>query len=541
MGEVFLMLRLTTWNADFFDLLQQKSISGLLRQTWIFFVIVAGIMLMQATNLETKLRLQMALRSHLTKTVRDIWMAEGRHFRLRYIGGEHANEDGRISEDVRIVCEMIVEFFVTFLYAVTQLFLFTGVLWFNSGPLRIDVGSLSITLPGHMVWVALLYASIGATITILVGHSLVRATDRRQATEADYRASLVNAVTNAEAIALTRAEPSERRRLSVAFELICVAWSWQRKLLRNLIFFSAGYGQLTAVLPLLILAPRFVSGEMSLGDLVLVTLAFAQVTAALSWLSANYSTLAQWEASCERVLGLQDALTSIDSGSAVAGAGSFTRLPENGPSLTFRDLSLVSPGGELVVDRLTSEIKPGERVIIEATPDAAVALFRAVAGLSYWGAGRIELPEQCEPFFMGERPYFPTDTLLRVLIEPLECDSVLAGCVTQALVDVGLTHLAPLLQTTSNWGAELGFEESQRLGFARAIIHKPRWILMHDSTSALSRAAEEQMMEHLIRALPEAAVVTITHRTLSNRHFQRQILVDVDRELKHDKQITPTS
>jgi vitamin B12/bleomycin/antimicrobial peptide transport system ATP-binding/permease protein len=71
-GEVVLMLRLTTWNADFFDLLQQKSISGLLTQTWIFFAIVLGIMLMQAMNLETKLRLQLALRSHLTKVILDI-------------------------------------------------------------------------------------------------------------------------------------------------------------------------------------------------------------------------------------------------------------------------------------------------------------------------------------------------------------------------------------------------------------------------------------------------------------------------------------
>jgi vitamin B12/bleomycin/antimicrobial peptide transport system ATP-binding/permease protein len=453
-------------------------------------------------------------------------MSNGHQFRLRYIGGEHANEDGRISEDVRIVCEMILEFFVTFLYAITQLFLFTGVLWFNSGPLSIGVGTIVLTLPGHMVWVALLYASIGATITILVGHSLVRATDRRQAAEADLRAGLVNAITNAESIALARAERSERRRLSVAFDLICVAWAYQRKLLRNLIFFSAGYGQLTAVLPLLILAPRFVTGEMSLGDLMLVTLAFGQVTAALSWLSVNYSTLAQWEASAERVLGLHDALLSMDKGSAVEVPGTFTRSPENGPCLSFNELSLVSPAGELIVDRFTAEIKPGERVLIEATPDASEGLFRAVAGLSCWGAGRIELPDNCEPFFLGERPYVPHDTLLRVLVDPQDVDSVSANSVTQALVHVGLTRLVPLLQTAANWGAELGFEELQRLGFARAFIHKPRWILMHDATSALSRAVEEEILDHLIRALPETSIITITHRSIGERQFQRRIRVD---------------
>ena len=43
----------------------------------------------------------------------------------------------------------------------------------------------------------------------------------------------------------------------------------------------AGYAQLTAVLPLLILAPRYFAGEMTLATLMQVTIAFGQVTAAL--------------------------------------------------------------------------------------------------------------------------------------------------------------------------------------------------------------------------------------------------------------------
>lgn len=527
-SEVIAMLRLATWNADFFNLLESKSLPGLATQSWIFVAIVASLMLLQSASLQTKLYLQILLRTHLTRTVSDAWMSDGRQVRIRNIGGTHDNEDGRIAEDARVVCEMIVEFLVSLLYAVLQLISFIGVLWLYSGPLTIAVGGDVVTIPGHMVWVALLYAGLGATITIFIGHPLVRATERRQAAEAAYRARLANAVTHASSIALTGAEGGERRRLATAFEQIRAAWKTQIMSLRNLLFFSAGYGQLTLVLPLLVLAPRYFDGDMSLGTLMQVTIAFGQVTGALSWLSGNFSSMAQWEASAERVLKLHDAVTSIGDGFGVAGSGRFLRLQVNGPNLTFQDLSLVTPDGEVLIKHFSGEIRPGELVVVEATPQAAEALFRAVAGLSLWGAGRIELPEDTTLFFMGERPYLPATTLLDVLTEPQTPEGLGEADVAQALAAVGLTQLVPLIDTAAAWEQELGIEDQQRLGFARAILHRPRWILIHGATSALDAKTEESLMDLLTRRLPDAALVTIAHRPISEWRFERRISLSVE-------------
>lgn len=522
--EVLLVLRLASWNAAFFDLLDKRAVTGLVTQAWTFFAIVLGIMVLQALSLESKLRLQLVLRTYLTATVRDAWMSEGRHYRLRYIGGAHGNEDGRIAEDARVVCEWVVEFLVSLLYALTQLVLFVGVLWLYSGPLYIAAGNLAFTIPGHMVWIALIYAGVGAAITIFIGSPLVRATDDRQTAEANHRALLVNAVTHSQAIALARSEPGERRRLAHAFERICMAWARQRASLRNLIFMNAGYAQLTAVLPLLILAPRYFSGEMTLGTLMQVTIAFGQVTAALSWLSSNYSSVAQWEASAERVLQLRDAVESSSDPRFTEQNGAFERVRENGPALAFRDLSLVLPDGHTVVERFSAQINPGESVLLETTPQGAEALFRAVAGLSLWGAGRIELPEDAEPFFMGEHPHIPQARLMDVIIEPLDPARAPAREVGRVMAGVGLAHLTPLLATTSNWEEELGVEDQQRIAFARALLQKPRWILMHEATSAMSSAAEEALLELLLRELPDSALIMITHRPVG-RQFERRIVV----------------
>ena len=152
--------------------------------------------------------------------------------------------------------------------------MFVGMLWLVSGPLFVAVGGISVTIPGHMLWIALAYAGLAAAVTVRIGHPLVRATERRQAAEAGFRAGLVNAVAHAGAIAVARAEPDERRRLGERFGRVRATWAEQTISFRRMAFLTSGFGLLTAALPMLILAPRFVDGEITLGTLIQVTIAF---------------------------------------------------------------------------------------------------------------------------------------------------------------------------------------------------------------------------------------------------------------------------
>lgn len=522
-AHALLVLRLNAWNADFFDIVERKSVPGLFTQATIFAAIVLGLMLVQTAGIHMRRGLQITLRLHLTRRLRETWMAEGRHYRLRSLPGEHDNEDGRIAEDGRIVCEMVVDFLASLLYALLQFVLFVGVLWFNSPPLTLAAGRFSLTVPGHMVFVALIYAAAGATLTTLVGHPLVRATDRRQEAEAGHRARLLHALANSPTIALTGAEAAERRRMEAAFTRVRATWAEQTRSFRKLVFLASGYTQLTIVLPLLILAPRHFAGEISLGTLMQLALAFGQVTAALSWISDNYPAIAEWEASAERVLRLHDALVELVEGRPDEQPGRLRRVAANGPGLAFRDVSLVSAAGEVLIAHLDAEIRPGERVLIETTPQAAAALFRAVAGLSPWGAGRIELPDDAEPFFMADRPYLAEAPLAELLAAPRKVADFPPDAMAQAMVDAGLAHLVPRLPVAAAWDQELGVEDHQRLGFARALLHKPRWVLMHEATSGLAAAAEARLMDLLVDRLPGAALVTIAHRAIAGHRFQRRI------------------
>lgn len=518
-----LAVRLASWNADFFDAIEQKSWPGLVRQSWLFLVIVAATAVTQAAALQAKRMLQITLRTHLTLAMLDGWMAEGRQARLQEMPHDNANEDGRVAEDGRVVCEMVVDFLASLLYAVLQFVLFVGVLWLTSGPLRITLGGLALTLPGHMVWISLVYAGLAATVTVWIGHPLVRATNRRQGAEAAFRAWLVHSATHAGAIALARAEADERRRLSRGFDQVRGTWTEQTISFRRMVFLSSGFALLTAALPMLLLAPRHFAGEMSLGTLIQVTIAFGQVTAALFWMSDNYPAIAQWEASAERVLTLYEAAGDLGAAAGTVRPGEIERVAENGPGLAFRDVSLVSASGEVVVSRFSAEIAPGERVLIEATPQAAAALFRATAGLSPWGGGRIELPEGVVPHFVGERPYLPEARLADVLAEPGAAEAASKAELASILVRTGLAHLLPALATTAQWEQELGLGDQQRLGIARVMLQRPAWVFMHDPLSAVDAEEEERLMAALFAQLPQAAIVTITHRPAVERLHERRI------------------
>ncbi len=74
------------------------------------------------------------------------------------------------------------------------------------------------------------------------------------------------------------------------------------------------------VLPIILCAPKFLDGSMSLGEVMQAASAFTIVQGAFNWLVDNYPRLADWTASARRVASLMvslDALERAESGDGV--------------------------------------------------------------------------------------------------------------------------------------------------------------------------------------------------------------------------------
>jgi putative ATP-binding cassette transporter len=133
-----------------------------------------------------------------------------------------------------------------------------------------------MTLPGYMVWAALLYALAGTWLTNWIGRPLVRLNFDQQRYEADFRFSLVRFRENAEAVAFYHGEAGELRGFRERFGSVVRNWSGIMRQQKRLTWFTAGYAQAAVVFPFIVVAQRYFRGRILLGGLVQTAAAFGQ-------------------------------------------------------------------------------------------------------------------------------------------------------------------------------------------------------------------------------------------------------------------------
>jgi putative ATP-binding cassette transporter len=268
---------------------------------------------------------------------------------------------------------------------------FITVLWTLSGGVTFSIDGLSFVLPGYIVWLALTYAGIASFVSWRVGRPLIALDAERYAREADLRFALVRVNERTEAIALYGGETDEKDYLNREFDQVL---SMMRRLVRGitrLTWVTAGYGWFTIVAPLVVAAPGYFTGDMSLGGLMVAVGAFNQVQQALRWFVDNFSTIADWRATLLRVASFRLALFEMDK---LGGeTGHIELVPTADERLVFDEIAIASPAGCVRLSEKHVVINPGERVlVIGKRKDGKTSFSSAIAGLWPWGRGRILLP-----------------------------------------------------------------------------------------------------------------------------------------------------
>ncbi len=142
--------------------------------------------------------------------------------------------------------------------------------------------------------------------------------------------------------------------------------------------------------------------------------AFIQVQSSLRWFVDNFSTIADWRATLLRVASFRRAVIDTDALHRVESQIDFV---EGDPGVFVIDgLEIASPAGCTLLREKKVQVKAGERVLIVGESGAGkTLLFRALAGLWPWGAGRVAHPRGEEILYMPRTPYFPPGTLREIL------------------------------------------------------------------------------------------------------------------------------
>ncbi len=294
----------------------------------------------------------------------------------------------RISDDVRMATEPLVDFAIGLVTALLAALTFVGILWSVGGSLTIGHGHAAITIPAFMVLGAIAYGVIVSCLIPIVGRRLAGAAAARNESEARFRAEMIRLRENADKISLSAGEGHSRARLDATYGTLVMHWLALVKQHANVTWVMNANTALVPVVPLVLASPKYLTGELSLGEVMQLASAFAQVQVAIGWLVDNYWRLAEWFASAKRVHELVDVIERQDELPATLGVGVSTD-----GLMHIENLSLTAIDGRVLVGRADAILRPGERIAVTGEAGSGKStLVRAIAGLWPWGSGSVRIP-----------------------------------------------------------------------------------------------------------------------------------------------------
>jgi putative ATP-binding cassette transporter len=305
---------LNAWNRPFYEAIAERNFPAFLDQLLVFTVIAGCLLVLNVAQAWLREMIKLKSREWLTRDLFSEWLKPGRSTRLARAGEVGINPDQRIHEDARRLTELSADLGVGLLQASLLLLSFLGVLWSISGGLGIWICGVSLTIPGYMVWCALLYAASGSWLTWRVGRPLVGMNSRRYQHESQFRFALFQANQQIHNIARLRGQEGEKRRLGLDLEKVLGMAREIVDATARLTWITAGYGWISIVAPIAIASPAYFTGKLSFGELMVVVGGFSQVNQSLRWFVDNFALLADWRAALSRVIKFREALLMSDSG-----------------------------------------------------------------------------------------------------------------------------------------------------------------------------------------------------------------------------------
>jgi len=504
--SVFANVTINRWNGWFFDALEKKDSESALIAMAVFPVLVliaAGLGVVILVARET---FQVHWRQWVTAKLADGWINERRFFRLGLSGFEPANPEYRIADDVRWATEPVVDFAIGLLSAVITIITFIEILWEIGGSLTLPAGAGAITIPAYLVLAAITYAVLVSGLVTIVGRRLPRLIAARNEGEARLRFSLMRIRDHGETIALARTEAGERRAVAQTYDGLVQRWLAMIRQRGRLTWITNGSGALVPVVPLLLAAPKYLSGEMSLGGVVQVAAAFVAVQNAFNWVLDNFMRIAEWLAAARRVNELADALERVDE----EPPGDHLALrPSPDGLLRLDEVTLIDRDGRTLAADIALCVPPGGLLHVSGELGLGkAALIQAVAGLWPWGRGEIALPRGALVTVVPQKLHLTEGTLRAVLDTGA---SRTEPEIKEALRRYGLSSLVPRLDESRDWDKELATGDRQRLAFARAELELPDVILLDEATSALETDMALDLLAQMRAARPDAIILAFGH------------------------------
>ena len=519
--SVYILLALTSWYNEFYTILQNYDYQNFWQSIGKFSLLAFLLIILAVYALYLQQMLQIKWRTWMTKNYLDKWMGRQTYYRLQTGSSDTDNPDQRIQEDINLFVNLTLTLGIGLFKQFITLISFIAMLWQLSGSFSLPLGDRTISIPGFMVWITLIYSVLGTFLTHKVGHQLIGLNFNQQRYEADFRFSLMRIRENSECIAFYQGELPEKLNFKDRFSYIIGNFRQIMSRQKILTGMTVSYSQLAIILPILIAAPRYFGEMLPIGWFIQTLTAFGRVQDALSYLVSSYTDIAQWSSVIRR-LGTftehMNAAAEVESSAEIAAAS----------ELSTSDLTIKLPQGESIIKDLNMKLASGESLIITGASGCGKStLLRTLARIWPFAAGKINIPAADKILFLPQKPYLPLGTLRRSLYYPQpEASTIDDAAIHQLLHLCRLDKFIGRLDDAEDWSRILSLGEQQRLAFARILLKKPTWVFLDEATSALDENTEEYMYTILKKELPDITIVSVGHRSTLLKYHKYRLAIN---------------
>jgi vitamin B12/bleomycin/antimicrobial peptide transport system ATP-binding/permease protein len=511
------------WYNHFYDALQDYDKRGAFDLIAVFMFLAAVYIVLAVYRYYLQAYLTLRWRRWLTDQIMNRWLEKKSYYYLENFDERTDNPDQRIQEDVASLVSGSLDLSIGLLGSITTFVAFIYILWTLSGHFTVDLGSWGkIVVPGYLVWVSIIYSIVGTWLAFKVGFPLVGLNFEQQRREANFRFAAIDLRSHAENVALYRGEVQQRGILGNLFN--SVLNNWYAIILRQklLLWFTAGYNQVSVILPLVVVLPNYFNKVFKLGGLMQALRAFTQIQDALSFFVNSYSTIAQWRATLQRLITFVNHIYEVETKAVTQ--NKFVYNMQQPDSISTKGLTITTPQSVKLLENINLDFEHGKNYLIKGPSGIGKSTFiRVIAGIWPFGSGEIDLPVDKSIMYLPQKSYMPIGTLRDALMFPSKVTDVTDDDLIKLLKACDLPELVSRLHDVSMWSEQLSPGELQRIAFARVLLHKPHWVFLDESTSALDLPLEKRLFELLKKELPNCSIISIGHQVSVEAFHDQQI------------------